>query len=159
MGLRVETKQIGSFVYEYTQLPTSDALDLLPLVLRVLGPAAVSLLGQIDKVAGINGDDDVAKLSPVLASMVAQMFGTQGAELRQLSARLARRTRLQAVGGQFLALGDGSEELPGVYETHWPERWGDWAQWLWFALVVQYRSFLGALPSGLLGSLSQAPTP
>lgn len=153
--LKTESKAIGLYTYEFTQLPTTEALALLPVAMRVLGPVLVEALGQLGKFANLKETDEVP--AEVLSALLSQLFHVDGADIQKLSATLASKTRVVGAEGA-VNLGKVGDNA-GVYETHWPERWGDWAQWLWFALVVQYRSFLGGLPSGLLGQLGQAKAP
>jgi hypothetical protein len=150
--LKTESKAIGQHTYEFTQLETSKGLDLLPAVLRTLGPVGVEFLTHAEKFKS-DGDEVPPE---VLTSLLQSMLGVQSSDLKQISATLAAKSRVSGANGVMMNLG-GSVEQPGVYEIHFPERWNEWAQWLWFALVTQYRSFLGGLPSGMLGQLGATP--
>ncbi len=149
MALRTEKRTIGDFTYQVTQLGYREGRALLPIVLRAVGPSLGTLLeGMIQggKVVLDSNMDLSRALSEFSASLTEQ-------DLERITDKLSERSWiLDAERHQMPPDESGKVNLSNVEEEHWPPRWGECAQWLAFALEVNFASFLGG--AGVGGVLS-----
>lgn len=146
MGVRTEECVIGGFTYRVRQHGYKEGRALLPIIMRAVGPTIGTLLEGVDIMGGKVDLEANLDLSRAMAE-----FSTSLSErdLAHISDKMAERSWILDGAKHQMACDDsGNAYLPNVEEEHWPERYGDWLQWMAFALKVNFASFLGGAGSG-----------
>lgn len=146
MGTVVKERVIGNFTYRVRQHGYREGRALLPVVLRAAGPGLAALVSGMGAGEG-KGMDATVDISGAIAEFTSALSAE---DLAHITDKLAERSWiLNGAQYQYLCDPKGNTLLSNVEEEHWPERYGDWAQWVYFALEVNFGSFLGG--NGSLG--------
>ena len=132
MGLRTDERVIGDHTYRVKQLELNEALQLLPIVLRVAGPTLASLLDGSKSVGDLlDGELDVR-------GAVKEFTGAlRGEDLVTLSDAFVKNGQFHTAGA-FVPLESQSKQ-------HFPERYQEWLGFMLFSIGVNFSSFLGGV--------------
>lgn len=145
-GFKTETKHIGGFTYQVTQLDAITGRKAFTRLMKVIGPA-------IGKLQGAGGED--ASLGQAFAELTGNLSEE---DVDYFCDVFAKQT---AVSGGDLR--EGAEpQLSDIFSIHFAGRYFELMQWLVFAFKVNFSSFFGGagaiLRGGVqLGSGSNSP--
>lgn len=135
-----KTKEINGVTYSVSQLPPTQALDLLMDLVKMLGPA----LGPVFENVGTLGDLMEREASDVKLTFL-------GEAVRGLCGGLDKNVTKNAIKAlaSVTSCNPGGQ-LDRTFEAFFLDRGlGDMFVWLKFALEVQFSDFLTALGSAI----------
>jgi hypothetical protein len=144
MAVKSDTRTIGEHTYRVTQLTALKSRALFVRLVKLLGPAVVTVIGS-----GVNVNR--AQLGGLLSELFTRLSDD---ELAYFCNVLGACTEVLGPGGAVVI------DSPAMIDVHFAGRLLDMFKWLRFALEVQFSDFLSAAKATLAaGSTAQGTAP
>lgn len=140
MALHTESRTIGNYTYEVTTLGGLAGRKLLTKLVKTLGPCLAPLLTDSDGNTKKGWSVLDADSKSVAAALVEFADRVTPELLEELAVAFGKTTLVDMGGGKAVQLTLENQDL------HFAGNYGEFFRWLAFALEVNFRDFLGALP-------------
>ena len=144
--LNTESRQIGAYTYEVTQMPGRQAFRVFTRLTKMIGPALAELLGKGGGDMKQLLDTNVGTLVPAL-TVFCDSLSEQ--EVDALIDTFSEHTKVK---GPNISKAAPMSEMFDVVFAGQP---GNIIAWLAFSIEVNYRDFLGGLQQSVQGSSGQ----